>query len=69
VQVECTCPGVLSEDSAFDIPAGASRTIQPSLTRGLRPADVAEAQVIVRAASAPTVRIDFCKLLGSGGVA
>ena len=67
VQVECTHPGVLFEDSAFDMPAGSSRTIRPILTRGLRPADVAEAQVIVRAKNAPTVRIDLCKLLGRGG--
>ncbi len=67
VQVECTCPGVLFEDSAFDLPAGASRTIRPILTRGLCPADVADAQVIVRAMNAPTACVDLCRLLGRGG--
>ncbi len=66
VQVECTHPGVLFEDSAFDMPAGSSRTIRPILTRGLRPADVAEAQVIVRARNAPVVRIDLCRLQDGG---
>jgi len=63
VQIECTCPGVLFEDSAFDMSAGSSRIIRPILTRGLCPSDVADAQVIVRAVNAPTVRMDLCRLL------
>jgi len=63
VQIECTNPGVLFEDSAFDMPAGSVRTVSPILTRGLAPRDVNDAQVIVRAANARAVHLDLCQLL------
>ncbi|MBD3394857.1 MAG: hypothetical protein GF418_04445 [Chitinivibrionales bacterium] len=62
VTLECTHPGVLFSDSAFDMTMGAVRRIEPLLTRGLRPSEILQEQVRIRAFNAAEIALDLSRL-------